>query len=78
MLDIITHPVFIWTVCILLFSGLFMMVLTYIVASYMVYTKTLSRVSKDVWSRDIPSSLVLQSVQMYKEFQHHRMVQMSS
>lgn len=66
MLDIITHPVFIWTVCILLFSGLFMMVLTYIVASYMVYTKTLSRVSKDVWSRDIPSSLEPQSVQMYE------------
>ena len=56
MLDIITHPIFIWVVSILLVSGLFMMILTYFVASYLVYTKTLSRVSKDVWSRDIPSS----------------------
>lgn len=65
MLDIIIHPIFIWTVSILLASGLFMLVLTYIVASYQVYTKTLSRVSKDVWSRDIPSSLEPQSVEMY-------------
>lgn len=65
MLDIITHPIFIWVVSILLASGLFMMVLTYFVASYFVYTKTLSRVSKDVWSRDIPSSLEPQSVEMY-------------
>jgi esterase/lipase len=43
-----------------------MMILTYIVASYQVYIKTLSRVSKDVWSRDIPSSLEPQSVKMYE------------
>lgn len=65
MLDIITHPIFIWTVIVLLTSGLFMMILTYIVASYLVYTKTLSRVSNDVWSRDIPSSLEPQSIEMY-------------
>ena len=65
MLDIITHPIFIWIVVILLASGLFMMILTYVIASYLVYTKTLSRVSKEVWSRDIPSSLEPQSVEMY-------------
>ena len=65
MLDVITHPVFIWTVIILFTSGLFMMILTYIIASYQVYIKTLSRVSKDVWSRDIPSSLEPQSLEMY-------------
>ena len=65
MLDIITHPIFIWVVSSLLASGLFMMILTYVIASYLVYTKTLSRVSKEVWSRDIPSSLEPQSVEMY-------------
>ena len=65
MLDIIKHPIFIWVVSILIASGIIMMILTYIIASYQVYIKTLSRVSKESWSRDIPSSLAPQSLEMY-------------
>ena len=65
MLDFITHPIFIGVVIFLLATGIIMMILTYTVASYLVYTKTLSRTSKDVWSRDLPSSLEPQSVEMY-------------
>lgn len=65
MLDIIKHPIFIWIVSVLIASGIIMLILTYIIASYLVYIKTLSRVSKDSWSRDIPSSLEPQSLEMY-------------
>lgn len=65
MLDIITHPIFLWILFGLIISGLFMWALTYIIASYLVYTKTLSRVSKESWSRDIPSSIDEESIKMY-------------
>ena len=42
MIDIITHPVFLGILGFLGFSGLFMWGLTYIVASYLIYTKTLA------------------------------------
>ena len=65
MLDIITHPIFLWILFGLIISGLFMWALTYIIASYQVYIKTLSRVSKESWSRDIPSSIDEESQKMY-------------
>ena len=65
MLDIIMHPIFLWILFGLIISGLFMWALTYIIASYFVYIKTLSRVSKDSWSRDIPSSIDDESKKMY-------------
>ncbi len=65
MIDIITHPIFLWIALSLVFSGLFMWLLTYIVASYQVYIKTLSRVSKESWSRDIPLSIDDESKKMY-------------
>ena len=66
MIDIITHPAFIWTVVGLAISGLMMIPITYVVASYLVYTKTLRRNSEDQWSRNMPSTLDTQSVQMYE------------
>ena len=66
MKDIITHPIFLWIFFGLIVSGLIMWTLTYIIASYCVYKKTLSRVSKELWSRDIPSSLDEQSLKMYE------------
>ena len=65
MIDIITHPIFIWISAILAFSGLFMWLLTYIVASYCVYTQTLTRTSDDTWGRDIPLSIDDESKKMY-------------
>ena len=65
MFDFITHPVFLWIFFSLIGAGLILWIVTYIVASYLVYKKTLSRVSKDVWSRDIPSSLDEKSLNMY-------------
>lgn len=65
MVDFITHPVFLWIFFSLIGAGLIFWIVSYIVASYLVYKKTLSRVSKDVWSREIPSSLNEQSLEMY-------------
>lgn len=65
MLEIITHPIFIWTLVGIILFSIFMLILSYIVASYFVYIKTLSRTSKDVWSRDIPSSIDEESTKMY-------------
>lgn len=65
MLDIITNPIFICILLLVVLPGLIIGALTYIIASHQVYIKTLSRVSDTVWSRDIPSSLEPQSLQMY-------------
>ncbi len=66
MIDIITHPAFIWTVIGLAISGILMIPLTYVVASYCVYTSTLRRNKKDKWSRNMPSDLEPDSVAMYE------------
>lgn len=52
LLGIVCFSLFFWMFC-------------YIVASYLVYTKTLSRGSKNNWSRDLPSSLDEESLTMY-------------
>ena len=65
MLDIITNPIFICILLLVVLPGLIIGALTYIIASHQVYIKTLSRVSKESWSRDIPSSLAPQSLEMY-------------
>lgn len=66
MLEVIKHPAFIWSVVGLVGSGLLLWILSYFVASYYVYTKTLSRDSKDKWTRDVPSELAPDSVKMYE------------
>ena len=45
--------------------SLFFWMLTYVIASYLVYIKTLSRRSKNNWSRDIPQFLDDESLRMY-------------
>ena len=64
-INFITHPVFIWVVVALLVIGLGFLVASYLVASHMVYVKTLKRQTKDTWSREVPSELEERSVQMY-------------
>lgn len=66
MIEIITHPAFIWTVVGLVAAGLLLIPITFVVASYFVYTLTLRRNSEDQWSRDLPSSLDPLSVAMYE------------
>lgn len=66
MIEILTHPAFLWTVGALLLSGLLMIPLTYIVASYCVYNATLRRRSKEQWSREMPSDLEPEAVKMYE------------
>ena len=65
MIEFITHPAFIWSVVALAASGLIMGVITFFVASYCVYTRTLQRRSKDQWTRDVPSDLNPDSLEMY-------------
>ena len=59
-------PVVFWIIVSLVGSGLILLVVSWFVASYLVYTKTLKRTGKDSWSRDIPSSLDPDSVRMYE------------
>lgn len=66
MIEIITHPVFLWVVGFLVGSGLLLWVISYFVASYCVYDQTLRRRSKDQWSREVPSSLEPDAVKMYE------------
>ena len=66
MIEIITHPAFLWTVAALLLSGILMIPLTYIVASYCVYNATLRRRSKEQWSREMPKDLEPEAERMYE------------
>ncbi len=68
MLEVITHPVFLIVLCVvisLIASGLFMWVLSYFVASYLVYVKTLKRRSKDDWGRTISDTNDPELKEMY-------------
>ena len=67
MIDIITHPVFLWIVGFLAFSGLFMWGLTYFVASKLIYTKTLGNIGRKdgKWGRGIPDDIPDDSREMY-------------
>ena len=66
MIDFITHPVFIAVAGFIVASGIIMMCVTFGVASYYVYNCTLRRRSRDQWSREIPSDVAPDSLQMYK------------
>ena len=66
LLNFFTHPAFLWTVAGLLISGVAFWIVSYLVASHLVYVKTLKRNSKDQWGRDYPSDLNERSVAMYQ------------
>ena len=65
MIDIITHPAFLWTLFAFILSGLSFWAFSYILASYIVYTKILKRKSKDQWGRTV-SELVPEMEKMYE------------
>ena len=67
VVKVISHPAFIWTFVGLVVSGLALWIISYFVASYMVYVKTLKRNSKEQWSRELPSALDERSVKMYND-----------
>ena len=66
MIDIITHPVFLWAVVILVVPGIFLWIASYFVASYIIYKETLRRTSKDKWGQDIPEDTPPDSRRMYE------------
>lgn len=65
MIFCIINPIVIWIIVGIFAFSLFFWILSYIVASYLVYVKTLSRRSKDNWSRDIPQFIDDESLRMY-------------
>ncbi len=67
IIEVITHPVFLWIVGVLLAIGLAIYITSYFVASHLVYVRTLKRPSKEAWSRDVPSELEERAVKMYNE-----------
>lgn len=66
MIDIIKHPIFMYSLIFLVTSGLLLWIVSFFVASYIIYNKTLRRKDKNQWSRDIPSDISHDSVEMYK------------
>ena len=64
-MDVITNPIFLWVVGSLAVGGLLLWGVSYLVASYFVYVKTLKRRSKDQWSREIPQNLEPDAQKMY-------------
>ena len=65
MIDVITNPIFLWVVGSLAVSGLLLWGVSYLVASYFVYVKTLKRRSKEQWSREVPQDLEPDAQKMY-------------
>ena len=52
MIDFITNPVFLWVAGIIVGSGLVMWIVSYFVASYIVYNHTLRKRNKNMWGRE--------------------------
>ena len=64
--EFLTHPVFLWTVGILLGSGILLWIVSFFVASWCVYNATLRRRSKETWSREMPADIDPQQKPMYE------------
>ena len=67
MMQIITHPIFLWIVGALAVSGILLWLVSCFVASYMVYTKTLKKRSSDQWGRELPADIDPMQVPMYEQ-----------
>ena len=65
IVDIITHPAFIWTAVALILSGLAFWAISYVVASYCVYDKTLRNKNREYWGRNLPTDIDDESKEMY-------------
>lgn len=60
-------PEFVWWILgALAASGILLWIISYFVASSIVYRRTLRRTSREQWSRDVPSDLNADSVAMYE------------
>ena len=66
MLEIITDPVFLWTIFGLAIAGLTFWIASFFIAPYIIYEVTLHRRSKKKWPREVPSELAPDMVQMYE------------
>ncbi len=66
MIDILTHPLFIWPVSVFVFISLLALVSAPYVGSYIAYVMTLKRWKKSRWSREIPNDLSPDGVVMYE------------
>lgn len=67
MMDFLTHPAFIWSVVGLLISLLILWIVSFFVASYLVYVLTLKRKTKEQWGRELPSEMEPDHITMYDE-----------
>ena len=67
MINIITHPIFLWSLFVFIISGIGMWIASYFVASHCVYNATLRRRSKEQWSREMPNDLPEDSKRMYQQ-----------
>lgn len=61
----VVDPIVVWILVGFLAFSVFFWLLSYVIASYLVYIKTLSRRSKDNWSRDVPQFIDDESIKMY-------------
>lgn len=66
MLNVITHPAFIWSAAVLVVLGIIMLIIAPYVGSYIAYIVTLKRGKKSRWSREMPKDLPPDSQEMYK------------
>lgn len=64
--EIILNPVFLWVICILAGSGIILWIVSYFVASNLVFNSTLRRKSKDKWSREMPKDIDPEQIPMYE------------
>ncbi len=67
-IEVITHPAFLWSVGSFLAMGLSFWVVAYVIASRIVYKKTMIRPSTEAWGRDKPSDTEdVNTVTMFNE-----------
>ena len=66
MIDIITHPTFLWIAGILLGTGLLIWIASYIVASYFIYNTTLRKKNGQTWTRNVPENVDPEQKPMYE------------
>ena len=66
MIEIITHPVFLWIVGSLLVSGLLLWIVSFFVASYLVYVRTLRKGNDQTWTREMPADIDPEQIPMYQ------------
>ncbi len=67
LIEFFENPIVLWVLISLLAGGLFIWILSYLIASHQVYIQTLKRKDKNTWSRDVPSELEERTEKMYNQ-----------